>query len=58
MRVFLYEVIRAVLTRRGMEVGEIKLVIRAIVDLGFPSYKTSGVWDLSESSQRHRKRDH
>ena len=37
-----------------MGVSEIKCVIRASVELGFPSYKAFHVCDLNESLQRHR----
>ena len=53
--VFSYQVIRAMITRRGMA-GEMTFVMRANVDLDFPSQKVFYVCDLNESLQQQRGR--
>lgn len=53
-RVFSHRVIRSIITRKVTEVSEINCVIRASVELGFPSYKAFHMCDLNESL-RHRR---
>lgn len=48
----------AIITRRGMEVGERKFIVRASMDPDFPRYKDFSVCGLGESSQQHGRRDH